>query len=41
MAKLTLDFSMSLDGFIAGPNQTLDEPLGKLSSSSPTTPASR
>jgi dihydrofolate reductase len=29
MAKLTLDISMSLDGFIAGPNQTLDEPLGK------------
>jgi dihydrofolate reductase len=29
MARLTLDISMSLDGFIAGPNQTLDEPLGK------------
>ncbi len=29
MAKLTLDISMSLDGFIAGPSQTLDEPLGK------------
>jgi dihydrofolate reductase len=29
MAKLTLDISMSLDGFIAGPNQTLDEPLGE------------
>jgi dihydrofolate reductase len=29
MAKLTLDISMSLDGFIAGPNQTLEEPLGK------------
>ena len=29
MAKLTLDISMSLDGFVAGPNQTLDEPLGK------------
>jgi dihydrofolate reductase len=29
MSKLTLDISMSLDGFIAGPNQTLDEPLGK------------
>lgn len=28
MAKLILDISMSLDGFIAGPNQTLDEPLG-------------
>ena len=28
MTKLTLDSSMSLDGFIAGPNQTLDEPLG-------------
>ena len=29
MAKLVLDISMSLDGFIAGPDQTLDEPLGK------------
>jgi dihydrofolate reductase len=29
MAKLTLDISMSLDGFVAGPNQTLDEPLGQ------------
>jgi hypothetical protein len=28
MAKLTLDISMSLDGFIAGPNQTLEQPLG-------------
>ncbi|MDX6708270.1 MAG: hypothetical protein QOI48_4116 [Solirubrobacteraceae bacterium] len=29
MAKLTLNISMSLDGFIAGPNQTLEEPLGQ------------
>jgi dihydrofolate reductase len=29
MGKLKLDISMSLDGFIAGPNQTLDEPLGE------------
>jgi dihydrofolate reductase len=29
MSKLFLDISMSLDGFIAGPNQTLDEPLGR------------
>jgi dihydrofolate reductase len=29
MTKLTLDISMSLDGFIAGPSQTLDEPLGE------------
>ena len=29
MAKLRLEISMSLDGFIAGPNQTLDEPLGR------------
>jgi dihydrofolate reductase len=29
MAKLTLDISMSLDGFVAGPNQTLEEPLGR------------
>jgi dihydrofolate reductase len=28
MPSLTLDISMSLDGFIAGPNQTLEEPLG-------------
>lgn len=28
MARLTLDISMSLDGFIAGPNQTLEQPLG-------------
>jgi dihydrofolate reductase len=26
---MALDISMSLDGFIAGPTQTLDEPLGK------------
>src|SRR5437867_559643 len=29
MAKLTLDISMSLDGFVAGPNQTLEHPLGE------------
>jgi dihydrofolate reductase len=29
MAKLRLDISMSLDGFIAGPNQTLAQPLGE------------
>ena len=29
MAKLTLDISMSLDGLIAGPNQTLEQPLGE------------
>jgi hypothetical protein len=29
MAKLTFDISMSLDGFIAGPNQTLEQPLGE------------
>jgi dihydrofolate reductase len=28
MPRLTLDISMSLDGFVAGPNQTLEEPLG-------------
>src|SRR5215210_4797979 len=28
MGQLILDISMSLDGFVAGPNQTLDEPLG-------------
>jgi dihydrofolate reductase len=28
MSKLTFDLTMSLDGFIAGPNQTLEQPLG-------------
>ena len=26
MARLTFDISMSLDGFVAGPNQTLEQP---------------
>jgi dihydrofolate reductase len=29
MTRLTLDISMSLDGFIAGPNQTIAQPLGE------------
>jgi dihydrofolate reductase len=29
VGKLTLDISMSLDGFVAGPNATVEEPLGK------------
>jgi dihydrofolate reductase len=29
MARLTCEISMSLDGFIAGPNQTLEQPLGE------------
>jgi dihydrofolate reductase len=29
MPELKLDITMSLDGFVAGPNQTLEEPLGK------------
>jgi hypothetical protein len=29
MPRLTLDISMSLDGFIAGPNQSLEHPLGE------------
>jgi dihydrofolate reductase len=29
MSKLTFDITMSLDGFIAGPNQTLEQPLGE------------
>jgi len=29
MGKLKLDISMSLDGFVAGPNATLDQPLGE------------
>jgi len=28
MTRLTVDISMSLDGFIAGPHQTLEQPLG-------------
>ena len=29
MTRITLDISMSLDGFIAGPNQTFEQPLGE------------
>jgi dihydrofolate reductase len=29
MAQLTLEITMSLDGFITGPNVTLEEPLGE------------
>jgi dihydrofolate reductase len=29
MPRLTLDISMSLDGFIAGPNRTSEQPLGE------------
>jgi dihydrofolate reductase len=29
MAQVFADISISLDGFVAGPNPTLDEPLGK------------
>ena len=29
MAKLTLDITMSLDGFVAGPNPSLEQPLGE------------
>ncbi|MDX6477045.1 MAG: hypothetical protein QOH95_2556, partial [Gaiellaceae bacterium] len=29
MAPVIAEISMSLDGFVAGPNQTLEEPLGK------------
>ena len=28
MSKLRLKISMSLDGFVAGPNQSVDNPLG-------------
>jgi hypothetical protein len=28
MTKVTLDISMSLDGFVAGPNRTVEQPLG-------------
>ena len=29
MGRLSFEISMSLDGFVAGPNQTLEEPLGE------------
>ena len=29
MTKLTLDITMSLDGFIAGPDRTVEQPLGE------------
>ncbi len=29
MSKVTCDIGMSVDGFVAGPDQSLDEPLGK------------
>jgi dihydrofolate reductase len=29
MGRVVADITMSLDGFVAGPNPTLDEPLGK------------
>ena len=29
MARLTCDISMSLDGYVAGPSQTLEQPLGE------------
>lgn len=29
MARVICDISMSLDGFIAGPNRTLEQPLGE------------
>ena len=29
MTRLTLDITMSLDGFIAGPNATVEQPLGE------------
>jgi len=29
MTQVTCDLTMSLDGYIAGPNQTLEEPLGR------------
>jgi dihydrofolate reductase len=29
MARITLDISMSLDGFVAGPDPSMEDPLGK------------
>jgi hypothetical protein len=30
MGKVTVDISMSLDGFIAGPNDSVERPLGEV-----------
>ena len=32
MTKVTLDITMSLDGFVAGPNRTVEEPVPPLPS---------
>ncbi|WP_207757260.1 hypothetical protein [Nonomuraea cypriaca] len=29
MSMVTCDMAMSLDGFVAGPNQSLDKPFGE------------
>ena len=29
MPRSTFDITMSLDGFVAGPNPTLEQPLGR------------
>ena len=29
MSKVRADISVSLDGYVAGPNQTMEEPLGE------------
>ena len=29
MARVVFEITMSLDGYVAGPNQTLEEPLGR------------
>ena len=29
MSKVTCQISVSVDGYVAGPNQSLDEPLGE------------
>jgi len=36
MSKLRCDISISLDGFVAGPNQSEEEPLGEGGAASPT-----
>ena len=28
MSRLTIDLTMSLDGYVAGPDPTLEDPLG-------------
>ena len=40
MSKVIAEITMSLDGFVAGPNATLEQPLGKAANGSTTGPSS-